>query len=1006
MAGVCERCGLEHPDEDPACWLDLETRTPGGSPALVRRPISALFCDLVGSTELATGLDPELLHDLYSAYYAMAGRIVAAHGGLVEKFIGDGVVGVFGQLRPRTDDADRAIRAALDICAAAAGTRWPHVEAGRFAVRIGVHAGEMAFSPTPRSGTLLAGDVIAVASRLQEHAARNAVIVSDTARRAARGRLECSSAGALGLKGVASTVAAWRVGAIHGSERGRFPSPFLDREAELAVLRGLLDRARELRTPLVARITGPSGIGKSRLADRFVGTVRGARSAMASCRTAPGSSPYRPVAEALGALSPRRPGPDPAGSSPLETAHLLSSWLRGIDADSDAGAGVPVVVLDDFHEAAPEAREAVGLLPRLARGTALLLVLIEEDDAGYVGGPRPAADAEIELAGLPPHSARRLASELAAELVEVEPHDADTAVLDDLVALAEGNPLLIEQAAGLLAEHRSPVPALPRSAQAVVEQRIAALPARSRAQLEWLAVLGDVEPRHLEPLADEPGGVPAEEALELLCDLGLARRANQRPATYGLKSRLVRLALIEQQPTGLVARRHIRYAQLLAGERAHPALVARHLLAACDHTASARRGRAVESAVSRAAVAYLTTAGDAAAAERRLSEAAACFGDALRLGREHGHPAAESAYWQLYDLAMLRADHDAAASLLDELADEAAQPQLVELERAFLNLQTHPAQARERAAEVRELARRIRAASAESADPTPPRCALRAGQAGMLLDDFAEAAADLDEALRTARAPDTSPLALVPAYAGAALAAVHGPDPVPVAVERCTGLLARLAPGELLTGAAIKLPLALLMAMDDRPEQAAELLDQVDELAADLDLDELTAYAAHFRAAVYEIGQRPAQALDAYRAALGSGPPDQDSTGAGAGYVRALIEIGRTAQALRDSAAWRFTGPDRTGFALADRGLAARVCLLRGDEAMAGQLAEAAVAEALASPSLRSAGTVLLESSAVLRLLGRDEPALAAARAAEGKFALKRDLPGLRRAAELIRRDP
>ena len=988
---MCARCGLEHP-EGEACWIDLETRVSGAAQNLVRRPISALFCDLVGSTELATELDPELLHDLYSEYYAMAQEVVTSHGGVVEKFIGDGVVGVFGQLRPRTDDADRSVRAALDICAAARGLRWPHVEAGQFAVRIGVHVGEMALGATTNSGSLLAGDVIAVASRLQGHAAPNTVIISDAVRRGVLVRLECAAIGTPSLKGVAQPVPAWQVTAVHETGGGRFPSPFLGREAELAALTAQLDRSRRSRVTRIARVTGPSGIGKSRLARQFVEAAPGSQNTMTNCRTTPSRSPYEPLLRALGALSPRDPGPAATGSTPLETAHLLSSWLRGRDL------AAPVIVLDDFHEAPPEAREVVSLLPRLSHDLALLLVVVEEDDDAAQHGPPVTPDVWIELSGLPAALSRRLAD----ELVEIDLHDVDDAVLDDLVSLTEGNPLLIEQAAALATEYPPGEHALPASAQAVVEQRIAALPAQLRPHLDWLAVLDDVEPRHLESLLDERLAAPAQEALDLLCDLRLAHRKDQRPTTYELSSRLVKRALVEGQPGSLVSRRHLRYAQLLAGEAAHPALVARHLLAACRRPPGTRRGHPLPPAVSQAAVVFLVKAGEAAVDHRHLSEATFCLGNARRLAEEHGHQLAESAYWHLYDLALLNGDADGAARLLDELTVTSERPKLVELERLFLDLPTHP----ERAVEVQDAARHIRAAAPAPAQSTVLRCALRAGQAAMLLDDFAAASADLDQALRAAATLTTAPLTVIPAFAGAALASVHGPDPVPVAIARCEALLARLAPGELLTSAAVTLPLAVLMAMSDRADRAAQLLGQVDELAEGLDLAELTTFTAHFRAAVYEIEERHSDALDAYQRALGTSTVGQDVSGAGAGYVRALLGLGRTGEALAQSAAWVFIGPSRTHFPLADRGLAAHLCLLRGDHAPARDLAHDAVAQCLASSSLGSVGTALLESSVVLRSLGEDEQADAAARGAEAKFARKRDLAGLRRVSRLTRSAP
>jgi class 3 adenylate cyclase/tetratricopeptide (TPR) repeat protein len=227
--------------------------------------VSVLFADLVGFTPFAEERDAEEVRDTLSAYFELAREVIGRYGGTVEKFIGDAVMAIWGAPVAREDDAERAVRAALDLVDAVRALG-PTIQA-----RAGVLTGEAAVTLGATSEGMVAGDLVNTAARLQSAAPVGTVLVGEATQRAASSSIAFEEAGEQLLKGKTSPVPAWRamrvVAQRGGHGRSDMPEPpFVGRDEEFRLLKEALAAVgRERRARLVS-ITGPGGIGKSRLA--------------------------------------------------------------------------------------------------------------------------------------------------------------------------------------------------------------------------------------------------------------------------------------------------------------------------------------------------------------------------------------------------------------------------------------------------------------------------------------------------------------------------------------------------------------------------------------------------------------------------------------------------------------------------------------------------------------------------------------------------------------------
>ena len=283
QAQTCATCGHANPAGARFCSncgspLAPGTSPPQPGPALAtpqpiaeRRLVSVLFADLVGFTTLSEDRDPEETRELLSRYFELARRTVEGHGGTIEKFIGDAVMAVWGAPTAHEDDAERAVRAALELVSAVGQIS----EGGTpLRARAGVLTGEAAVTIGAQGQGMVAGDLVNTASRLQSVAPPGTVLVGEATYRAASNAVSFEPAGEQLLKGKAAPVPAWRAQAVvarrgGGGRASTLEPPFVGREDELQQLKDTFEATGRERKPRLVTVIGQAGIGKSRLAWEF-----------------------------------------------------------------------------------------------------------------------------------------------------------------------------------------------------------------------------------------------------------------------------------------------------------------------------------------------------------------------------------------------------------------------------------------------------------------------------------------------------------------------------------------------------------------------------------------------------------------------------------------------------------------------------------------------------------------------------------------------------------------
>src|SRR5690242_14146823 len=233
-----------------------------------RRLVSVLFADLVGFTTLSESRDAEEVRALLSRYFDTCRRLIELYGGTVEKFIGDAVMAVWGTPTATEDDAERSVRAALDLV-----TSVPELDPV-LRVRAGVLTGEAAVTVGAEGQGMVAGDLVNTASRLQAAAEPGVVLVGESTRRASEQAIVFEDAGVHELKGKAEPMQLFRALRVVSGVGGQLKSagleaPFVGRDRELKVIKELFHGCAEDRRAHLVSVTGIAGIGKSRLAWEF-----------------------------------------------------------------------------------------------------------------------------------------------------------------------------------------------------------------------------------------------------------------------------------------------------------------------------------------------------------------------------------------------------------------------------------------------------------------------------------------------------------------------------------------------------------------------------------------------------------------------------------------------------------------------------------------------------------------------------------------------------------------
>ncbi|MFZ0343464.1 MAG: adenylate/guanylate cyclase domain-containing protein [Gaiellaceae bacterium] len=279
----CAACGASYEPGERFCGdcgsALAAAPVPAAPPAPVetavaeRRLVTVLFADLVGFTTLSESRDPEEVRELLSRYFDTCRRLVGLYGGVVEKFIGDAVMAVWGTPVATEDDAERAVRTALDLVAAVQALGQ---EAGAegLRARAGVMTGEAAVNLAAVGEGMVAGDLVNTASRVQSVAEPGSVLVGEATRRSTEGTVVYEPAGSFELKGKQGETPLWRAVRVVSGRAGALKSagleaPFVGRDRELRQIKDLFHVSAEEKRAQLVSVTGIAGIGKSRLAWEF-----------------------------------------------------------------------------------------------------------------------------------------------------------------------------------------------------------------------------------------------------------------------------------------------------------------------------------------------------------------------------------------------------------------------------------------------------------------------------------------------------------------------------------------------------------------------------------------------------------------------------------------------------------------------------------------------------------------------------------------------------------------
>jgi class 3 adenylate cyclase/predicted ATPase len=604
-----------------------------------RRPITVMFCDLVGSTSLAAKLDPEDWRNLVNSYLDEATRAVTGLGGHVLKRLGDGLMALFGYPQAQENDAERAVRAALAIQRALRDINTRNAEGGapELSARIGIESGPVVVE----AGGEVFGDAPNVAARVQAAAGPGSVLVTLNVQRQVAGLFVAEEQGTRDFKGVSEPIQLFRiVRASGGGRRGgiRALTPFVGREEELGVLARRWERAKGGEGQLVL-IVGEPGLGKSRLVEEFRSRLAETPHTWSewSASQLLQNTPLHPIAEwgrqrfgvddapaeqRLADLENtlRLVGLDPAEHAPLiaplvdiplppermasfAPEELRRRQLAAMTALVLAGArSQPVVIaFEDLHWADPTSLDLLRALADRGAQAPLLLLATARPEFRPPWSLR-SHHSLIALSPLDRAGVARMVGEISAK------HALSKDVIEGVSERTGGVPLFVEEVTRLLLERgeQGGVQAIPPTLQQSLAARLDRLgSAREVAQIG--AVLGrDFAYTLLREVA-ETNDPALQASLDRLAEADLLFVEGAPPqANYRFKHALIQDAAYDSMLKTRRQALHRRAAEVLRdnAERAaaEPEVIAHHFTqAGLDHPAIEWWGKAGDQALRRSA---------------------------------------------------------------------------------------------------------------------------------------------------------------------------------------------------------------------------------------------------------------------------------------------------------------------------------------------------------------------------------------------------------------------
>jgi class 3 adenylate cyclase/tetratricopeptide (TPR) repeat protein len=538
---TCASCGGENPENAKFCLHCGAALEEVAAPArMERKYATALFADLVGSTTLAEQQDPEIVQSVVGRTFDRLSAEIERYGGHLEKFMGDAVLAVFGIPKAHEDDAERAVRAGLEMLAVLSELNRGFAAEGKpqLELRIGIEAGEVLVDLERATGArdrMLTGDAVNVAARLQSAAEPGHIVVGPSVYAAVKDVIQLAELEPLTLKGKAEPVPAWDALSVPAKRRGERPalglqSTLIGRDEELTVLKQTLHRVESEGRPALVTLIGPAGVGKSRLVRELASHVEGLPQTFywrAGRCMAYGNTSYSALADAVKAhcevleddpadvalekttravvelfgddeLAPLLAALVTAADRVHSRESLFEAWRRFLER---MAARYPLVlVLEDIHWADDGLLDFIEHAADWAQGPVMLLTLARpelfERRPTWGGGKRNAAS--IYLEPLTP-------DEDAAMVDDLLPGAISDELRKMIVDRAEGNPLYTEEIVRMLIDRgvirateasrwevAAPVADVdvPRSIQGLIAARLDGLPDDEKVLLQDASVIG------------------------------------------------------------------------------------------------------------------------------------------------------------------------------------------------------------------------------------------------------------------------------------------------------------------------------------------------------------------------------------------------------------------------------------------------------------------------------------------------------------------------------------
>jgi class 3 adenylate cyclase len=680
---LCPKCGEANGERAKFCSNCATPLGPQPQARQVRKTVTILFADVVSSTALGERLDPESLRELMTSYFSAMKAILESHGATVEKFIGDAVMAVFGIPNVHEDDAQRAVRAAAEMRDMLRVLN-EDLERDRgvgITVRTGINTGEIVAGDPLTGQTLVTGDAVNAAARLEQAAHPGEILLDPLTYRLVRPIVEAEPVAPIPAKGKTQPLPAYRLlSVVRGVSENvrRLDAPLIGRGGQLSRLQQSFDDAiRERRCELFT-LLGSAGVGKSRLVREFLEANRdGAVVFRGRCLPYGEGITFWPIAEIVREAAAISNADTPAvargriaallkaeeGGSRIE--ERLSAAIGLVDLqvpveeifwgfrkllEALGAERSVVVVIDDVHWAEPTLLDLIEHVSDWSRGAPILLVVMARPELldqrpSWAGGKLNATS--ILLEPLPESDAARLVEQLLGATVTTE-------LRDRIVQAAEGNPLFVEELVAMLVEDGVIVNqegrwtsnsdlstlSIPASVAAVLAARLDGLADEERSTLERASVVGRIFWR---------GAVaeltPAEVRHDVMTQLlRLVRKELIRPDlsefvgddAFRFRHLLLRDAAYATLPKGDRAELHLQFAEWLkrmAADRVpeYEEILAYHLEQAYRYRTQLRTESESDTAIAARAAAHLEAAGRRAMAKGDVVAAAKLLGRAAEL---------------------------------------------------------------------------------------------------------------------------------------------------------------------------------------------------------------------------------------------------------------------------------------------------------------------------------------------------------------------------------------